>query len=163
MGRRLIQCANFIRHVALAKNQRAAPGVPKSVLRVHQNAERRRAQAFSPHRPLLERQKWPVGRRCGEAAEFGCDCANDLARPCIEGIDQVYRLGLEPLPKMPPIARACISGQQDHAGRHARGTSWPAFARTKSEPAAQDEALQCETISNQIEFACHRPETGRCR
>ena len=61
--------ARFLKRDLVLEQQRAAIGVPEPIVRMHEDAERRRLQPFGPHRPLLERQIGPVGRRNGARTE----------------------------------------------------------------------------------------------
>src|SRR5262249_11512213 len=69
------------------KGERAAVGMPKTIVRVNEDAERRRRHRLRPHGPALERQigRPPEGeQRLG--GDIACDRADDPLRPAIEWI-----------------------------------------------------------------------------
>ena len=140
--------ASFPKRNLVLEQQRAAIGVPEPVLRMHENAERRRFQTLRPHRPLLERQIWPVGRRHGARAEFLRHCADHFARPCIERIGNSPRLAFPPAQEMRPRRSARLPHEQHGSGGSAGETGRCLLTACEIEAAAQDEAVGGQGLVN---------------
>ena len=117
--------------------------MPQPVLRMHQDAERRRPQPFGAHRPLLERQIRAVGRRNGARPEFFGHRADDMSAPAVERIFEAVRLPLAPVAGNAAMARcpAWPTSSTDFAGLP-EGPGGAASLVAECKAAAQDEAMR---------------------
>ncbi len=139
------------------EQQRAAIGVPEPIFRMHEDAERRRAQSFRAHRPLLERLKRPVRWRNGTRSASCRNRADDLPAPCIERIGRHGRLCVAPSLEMRPIACAGIADEDDRSCRPVRKRRRRLLRGGEIEAASNKKPMGFESSGNRVyDISMHR-------